>query len=174
MRCRVRASPQSALRRPCPRAPSRPQTSPLPGVRRYYFVCGQPGHCSAGQKVKVVVTMGSPPPPPASPPPEHPPAPPMSPRYIWPSPSPPPPANPPAAPCEDNPEYEDEGLRCEDWVGKDCYEDVEKQKSEGSLSATFDLNRVNPSPDPSPSPSPGPSPDRNLILALILALTRQP
>ena len=98
----------------------------------------------------------------------------MSPRYIWPSPSPPPPANPPAAPCKDKPEYEDEGLRCEDWVGKDCYEDVEKQKSEGSLSATFDLNRVNPSPDPSPSPSPGPSPNRNLILALILALTRQP
>ena len=84
MRCRVEGVSSECLahrvlRRPCPRAPSHPQTSPLPGVRRYYFVCGQPGHCSAGQKVKVVVTMVSPPPPSASPPPEHPPAPPMSP-----------------------------------------------------------------------------------------------
>ena len=51
-------------------------------VGEYYFICGQPGHCQAGQKVKVVVTMGSPPPPPASPSPETPPAPPMAPRHL--------------------------------------------------------------------------------------------
>ena len=50
-------------------------------VGEYYFTCGQAGHCQAGQKIKVVVTMGSPPPPPASPPPETPPAPPMAPRH---------------------------------------------------------------------------------------------
>ena len=50
-------------------------------VGEYYFTCGQAGHCQAGQKIKVVVTMGSPPPPPASPPPGTPPAPPMAPRH---------------------------------------------------------------------------------------------
>ena len=86
--------------------------------------------------------MGSPPPPPASPPPETPPVPPMAPRRIWPSPAPPPPSNPPAAPCKDSPTYEEEGLTCEDWVGKECSEESELQKAAGSLPATFDLNKL--------------------------------
>ena len=148
-------------------------------VGEYYFTCGQVGHCQAGQKVKVVVTMGSPPPPPASPPPATPPAPLMAPRRIWPSPAPPPPANPPTAPCKDNPTYEEEGLTCEDWVGKECQEVSTQEKADGSLPATFDLNKLlaacpdgcldgqpncfPPPPEPSPpappmTPPPPPAP----------------
>ena len=130
-------TPMPTLCSSAAQGPARPHTSPPPGACRYYFVCGQPGHCAAGQKVKVVVKMGSPPPPPASPPPETPPAPPMAPRRIWPSPAPPPPANPPAAPCKDNKLYEDEGLTCDDWVGKDCFEVSTELQVSGSLPATF-------------------------------------
>ena len=108
-------------------------------VGEYYFVCGQSGHCLSGQKIKVIVTMGSPPPPHSPPPPQ---APPMAPRRIWPSPVLPPPSPPPSSPCKDSPTYEEDGLTCSDWVGKECLDDVQAGIADGSLAATFDLQKL--------------------------------
>ena len=115
-------------------------------VGEYYFVCSQPEHCRLGQKIKVVVKMGSPPPPAPLP---HPRAPPMPPRRIWPSQAPPPPSNPPANPCfpgGNNENYFEEDYTCEDWMDKWCVDTVAEvlagTSDDFELSATFDVQKL--------------------------------